>query len=477
MTGAALTSCCACARAPQPLQPHLLSRADLSAAELKYGRAPQHDSSVVYGPEVVIPEGGASIIRSAAPDGLTWVIDGTARHAREIAVGKILFATGRCVGRVLKLTRRGSDLEVVLGPAEMTDIFEKLDVTVAQEVDLTQAIQYPAPQFPNAQFPLEIDDGTASDLTAISRSGFGGGHLSPATYMAQDGPRYPGIIPQPFNLELKTSKPLNNADGIGMEFSHEGNGARIIVQVQLRTNKPRLEAHIGIDHGNVNARVILHNAAGLKLAFDSAVNEQFPGAVRWYSPAGQLSFPLSGPVPLSFDVRQDLYLDAEFAARKSSFSAGGDFDLNADFGFIYQNGKFDALGPKGINARTSVLHNITGVSIGPRRFAMRHAIIATAGLGGAGFTIGPQLIVGTRMEVKKGSDVALVDCRGASLAMGVKGGVGWTIPRPIQRVVNFFLKLINVTPMADRGGVFTDWKYLFNRSAQSNSAICGGPTT
>jgi hypothetical protein len=46
-------------------------------------------------------EQGAEAIRSQTANWLTWTIDGNAPGAQEIRPEKILFATGRVVGRVL----------------------------------------------------------------------------------------------------------------------------------------------------------------------------------------------------------------------------------------------------------------------------------------------------------------------------------------------------------------------------------------
>src|SRR5689334_12578437 len=86
---------------PPPTIVHALTPSQLTEGERKYGRAPQRDPSVTYGKDVIIVDGGASVIRSLSADGLVWTIDPNAPHAKELAVDKIAFVTGRCVGRVL----------------------------------------------------------------------------------------------------------------------------------------------------------------------------------------------------------------------------------------------------------------------------------------------------------------------------------------------------------------------------------------
>src|SRR5437762_975299 len=99
---------------PPPTQLHALAASELTEAERKYGRAPQRDASVTYARDVIIVEGGPSIIRGLSPDGLVWTIDPNAPHARELEEGKVAFVTGRCVGRVLSATRDDQGLHLIL---------------------------------------------------------------------------------------------------------------------------------------------------------------------------------------------------------------------------------------------------------------------------------------------------------------------------------------------------------------------------
>lgn len=456
-----------CSQPAPSSQLTVLKKTQLTSTEIKYGRGVKHDSSVVYQPGVIIVENGPEMIRSAGADGFTWTLD--ARAGRDLTVGKIAFVTGRCVGRILALQREGDSLRLVLGPVELTEIFKKLDVTVNQGVDSSEGLPYAPPQLPGVTLPLTDSDASSSDWATAPQM------LSPR----DSGPRFLSAayqLPPVFRLSTQAQTPLNNADGVGMEFRGEKYGLRAVVQAQVRLQKPSLEFHLSLNNGVVNSKLILHNAAGLKIAFDSAVDEGGPRNITWFSPAGSLSFPISGPVPLAFDVRQELYLDTQFASGTSSFSAGGNYDFNADIGLTYQSGKFDVVGPKGVTARKDMIEHISGVSLAPRRFAFRHALIITAGVGGAGFTAGPRLVVGTRLEVKHGGNLGIIQCQDVVLSMGVKGGVGWTVPRLLTQFVNAFLSLVRAQQISDHGGITTDWKILFTQKEQVASGTTGTDT-
>ena len=284
-----------------------------------------------------------------------------------------------------------------------------------------------------------------------------------------------GILPTSPKVGFEAARPLINSDGIGVELRHQGHGVRLVAQAQLRMKAPSVEFHLSIDNGTVDAKVLLHNAAGLKLAFDSAVSDDFSGNLNWYwIPPGSLSIPLSGPVPLSIDARQEVWVQTVFSAKHSSFSAGGDYDINADFGVTYHNKKFTLLGPQGITVRKSMLNNMTGVSLGPRGLVISHNLIVTGGLGMGGFTTGPSLHIGTSVGAALGSNIGIIQCSTVSLAMNVRGGVGWTIPHPVAKFVNFFLHIVNVAPIPDHGGILSRWKQLFNKYAYiGDPKVCG----
>ena len=69
-------------------------------------------------------EHGDKAIRSWSPNGIEWTLDGGDPQVRSLQEDQILFATSRCVGRVLKLTRAGNDVTVILGPVQLTDLIK-----------------------------------------------------------------------------------------------------------------------------------------------------------------------------------------------------------------------------------------------------------------------------------------------------------------------------------------------------------------
>ncbi len=104
-------------------------------AALTYGYGPDPKGSAVYQPGVVMIHGGPRAIRSASANGLTWTIDGKAGGALDLVPGKIMFATSRAVGRVVKIERRGEDLAVTLAPVGLTEVVR--DARIKGDVKIT----------------------------------------------------------------------------------------------------------------------------------------------------------------------------------------------------------------------------------------------------------------------------------------------------------------------------------------------------
>jgi hypothetical protein len=124
--------------------------AKLTVNELKWGISPTRNAKVQYQDGVIIMEHGADAVRAVASNGLTCTIDANAPQAQEIKLDKILFATGRVMGRVLKVERKGDGLAVTLGPVQITDVIKDCDISSDQPVSLAAALVYTAPDYPGA---------------------------------------------------------------------------------------------------------------------------------------------------------------------------------------------------------------------------------------------------------------------------------------------------------------------------------------
>jgi hypothetical protein len=120
----------------------------LSETEMKYGIAPKRSSAVEYQPDVIVMEQGDKAIRSISGNGMEWEFDANAEHVSEFQEGKIVFATGRAVGRVISLKKEGDSVKAVLGPIQLTDVIKNGKFKMDSPVTAENMISYVAPDFP-----------------------------------------------------------------------------------------------------------------------------------------------------------------------------------------------------------------------------------------------------------------------------------------------------------------------------------------
>ena len=139
----------------------------MTASELQYGVAPKRDPRVTYAPEIILMEQGDQAIRIAGRDGMTWSFDARAPHVNEFQEGKIVFATGRAVGRIVKMSNNGTLVTVKLAPVQITEVIKEGHFIIDSDLDVKSLITYEAPDFPAL---IDFNDSRANS-TGWSDSG------------------------------------------------------------------------------------------------------------------------------------------------------------------------------------------------------------------------------------------------------------------------------------------------------------------
>ncbi|MBS0565862.1 MAG: hypothetical protein JSS59_00430, partial [Proteobacteria bacterium] len=129
---------------------HALKLGDLSPTELKYGIAPKRVPGVVYQDNIVLLENGDKLVRAAASDGIGWTLDASDAHVAALKTGDVVFATSRCVGRVLSVAREGNEVKLLLGPVQITDLVKQGNFSYEQPLDLHSLVVYSVPDYPGA---------------------------------------------------------------------------------------------------------------------------------------------------------------------------------------------------------------------------------------------------------------------------------------------------------------------------------------
>jgi hypothetical protein len=393
-----------------------------SGKERLYGGSITHYAGVAYQPGVVVIGGGANAIRAQSADGLTWTIDGNAPGAADLRVGKIMLATTFAAGRVLKLSRVGSNLRVVLGPAALTDIIRDGTFESNAPIPLAKPLVYKTtlPTKPRKPHRKTQNLSAAADL------------------------------PNAFS----SSTPFFSERGIGVSILYD-NGAtgRLAATVQLYMGRPTVSFRIRISGGRlVEARLQLHGAGGLRYEIFGATLES-SGNVKSGPIAvpGAFTIPLAGPFAIT--LTQSFNVSMQFSGRATVRTAG-DYLIHGTLGFGYGSGS--ATPEKaGMVTRTPISQNTLSLGVGVNAFSIGWAVRATVGVGAVGFSAGgwAELKSGVALAAD-GSGIESLKLGCATVAVDVNShfGVGYTIPDYVQSVVNSVLRVLGAQPIAASGG-------------------------
>lgn len=151
----------------------------LTPTELQFGRSPKLDPNVTYAPGVVVMEHGDTALRSMDSNGLVWHFSASAPQVDQIVEGATIFATERCVGKVVHVERKGDDVAATIAPVQITDVIAKAHFVYDQPVDLNSLVAAAAPDLPitftqdtpapsASGAPTDTPSGTPSDTPGAS---------------------------------------------------------------------------------------------------------------------------------------------------------------------------------------------------------------------------------------------------------------------------------------------------------------------
>jgi hypothetical protein len=492
----------------KPVDPHTLT-----PTELQFGRPPKRDPSVIYQPDVLIMEHGDAALRSMDSNGIIWHFAADAPQVDQIAQGKIIFATERCVGRVGAVKRTGNDVAVVLEPVQLTDIIQQGHFVYNQPLDLNSVVVAPVPDIP-VQFKQDVPASasaspgaspstapTATTTSYVTRhlhlvsitysvvtskgawkpfrmtSYDAHGHvhqrfLQPAAErVAQAAPlggTMPSGIPAPppgigeppmrqVDINGMSASPcLISCGGLGIELKYSDHGLEIDAYSVFYLNRPNINFNVDIDLSGIKvAAVWLNGMGGFKTAFSASAHGGFQGNIHVTQPLPiDATLPLNFIAPIGVHLNADLSLSSGFSAKTGILASSIDFQLCCQIAVGYRRGSgWYSDFPK-IDVKTPQA-NVSGVSVGINSlvFGMRQQLLV--GLGFAGFATGPYIGLTEAMTALKQSSTTWVDCRQATLDMKLDAGVGYTIPAVVASVINVFLTLANAAPISNHGSILS----------------------
>ncbi|NUR50796.1 MAG: hypothetical protein HOV71_21920 [Hamadaea sp.] len=441
-------------------------------ARLRFGQAVADHPAARLQPDVVVVGGGGGAIRSVTADGLTWRIDADARHARDLAPGKVMFVTDRAVGRVLDLAEEGGDLLVTVGPVDLTEVIR--DGTFEQDgITLGDPLVYLAGQ------PLWAQDtgrppGRAGKSVPLRRQ--------------DDRPAQPA----PVRGGTATTQALGYTvytscctDGVGAHFTYDDGGVRLAGTVTLTFRKPDANFHLAIGAGKVTrAELQVSGGFGIKVAFEGGIQDghnhrkQFPIDADLSFPIGQIA-----GIPLSFTVSQTLTVETAFGAKLGTVKGSGEFALAGSIGFGYRDGSFGPKVTDQFQRKSSLLNSLSGVPVGVMGLVIRHGVRFTVGISALVFKAGVYAELTTSYGTTLGSALgaAYAQCRGVAIGVQAAFGIGYSILEPVVKVINKFLSLLTpitrkpIPPIKADSGLRWPHTVYTNEEVIPDVQVCGHP--
>lgn len=482
----------------------------LTDAEWDFGQSIRRDTEgVTFQPDVVIPGGGADSVVEVSGDGLTWTLDGDAAEVSDLVVGKVLLVTNRGAGRVLGVaTLDNGDVAVTIGPAEITDVIRDISTSYDGEIDPNLIQIRAAPSLPAAadvtnrsSESTESDEpgapdeptgegegdgaggsttttttsGTTEDaprnlvvrpIAAAAAAGSPGPLAAPAVATAAAPTEVPadrGILPPPAQVpfpvvpvEGMRAFPLHGSDGSwGVELAYDRNGLKVNGSARVYLEKPAIHFDLVIDDGKIiTAEARLDGVAGVRATFDAATEAGLQANIHQVVDLPiDISIPIFGPaLPFAANFHQSFKIDTVFSAKNSTISFNGDYAFRGSLRAGYRDGSFGVAAPSGLSVKRSLLQSAGGVSVGVTGFIIAHQLRMTIGIGGFGFAVGPYVSLTTAMSVVNGSDLGIVKCKGANLNLDMGYGIGYVMPTAVVKVINVFLRALNLGQIKSAGG-------------------------
>jgi hypothetical protein len=487
---------------------HPLKLSDMTESERRWGLAPKRGAGIVYQDDIILMEHGDQAIRSFASNGLSWNFDANAPQVNEIQPGKIVFATGRAVGRVLAVQRNGDQVSAILGPVQLTDLVKQGKFLYDQPLDLNSAIAIAAPDYPGAvnstamqartpgpqasiqtpsgrwhiaQYYVVSDSGKWTPMRTVTGSGArlhkptllrSGFHPSSRLWPMQAGPNLgnlnnfnPGPIPSPqipmIPINGLQATACANCGGLGLKMYQEKDGLRVWVTVVFHLINPHVVFYAAIENGAIEANLQLAGGAGVTVTLDATSSQQFTGGN--IKQVGLIPLDITVPIggiflPLEIDLSQSIDLSSGFSAKTSRLHGEGGIGLNGEMAADYYKGGWEITPPHG-EVKENLAGMVTGISVGINSmvFAINQRLMV--GVGALSFATGPYVDLISALTTLKGSsiDTTLLSrtpiCAQGTFNMTLGAGIGYSMPRVVASVLNTVLGWFGVKPVPPWGSI------------------------
>jgi hypothetical protein len=439
------------------LGPTTVTAGQLSEREREFGIGLTRSSMVKLRTDVHVVEQGPAAIRAIDPNGLAYTLD--PKMTGEVKQGSVLLVTNRCAGRVLATRAVGGNVEVILGPAEITDFIADADISVELPVDFDQALKYEAPNYPGAVTNV-------GEPAPTSRASHGASpHMLPAFARPDSGVplliaggMMPIEVPKPVAPRVVV-QPWVGMKGIGIRVTSDDARMHMLGEARVRFGTPKICFDLFIGGSKIiRAQVKLEGTAGLLVSFQAHSNQGVSGNFRQiYLIPTDFCVPIVGiGFPFAVTLRQLFMIETAFSS-KGSINAQGDYRFGGSFSMAFGGGGLEIGGPTSFTTKGNLARSVAGVTFGPSGLVFTHQARVIVGVGAFGFVTGPYVtFTGTAGVTHAGAGNMAADCKQATLHVAMRGGVGYSIPRAVTSIINFVLRALNVKEIAGEGGFHSD---------------------
>lgn len=442
------------------------------AAASQYGAAVEAGKGVTYQSDVVIIPNGPAAVRGVGEGGLIWYLDPAAPGVADLAEGKIMFATGRGVGRIVDVRDADGARAVTIVPIPLTDIIKDGTFTGTSPVSLADVSTYDAgnPSWapaddPAAPSPQPAPSGThslAGALAAVPPQ------LPPPSH---DG----SIVKTVLGVKVQATC-CDNGAGIVFDFFRDQFKASGSLTVTM--NRPSVNFTITVAGGAIKiAELAISGGVGLRAQLDGAT-EIFANLKRDVELPVDFSVPIGTVlgVPLSATVHQSFTLQTDFHAKDGNIHATGEWSFSGGLGFQYHRPYWAFDAPHTLVKKKSILDSLQGISIGVNGMSASYDVKVTVGIGAWGLTIGPYFGLHVSVGVARGSAAGapIAECNSATVAIYAKYGVGFTLPKALVRVINFILEKLDQKPIKESGGIGQNTRTYSKTAYSPDTHICTG---
>lgn len=388
-----------------------------AAAVAAHGSAPGTGGGITYQPDVVIVGGGAASIRGVSDDSLTWTIDAGAAHASDLAVGKVMLLTSDAVGRVLRLTRKGDLVDVLLGPVQLGDIVRDGHIHLDQAIDGSAAVQRSYP-------------GVGAQVTArptatptIAHADWQGGPvavelaaLSTAGHTLDVGRYQVNIAMTSSRASFGVTIPDSRGLVIATTFAANYSGLHVLTDMNFVSGQVQGGSYFYLD----GLRSLeLELAAGSHHGLSDNVHETVSLPIN-----ESVQLP-SEPVPLVFSTTMVFTLDTAFSATNSTVGTKVLVALDGRIGMRMVGSGWAPVLPTAHlgNDPVADMHNL---SVGITGLVLATRVRFQVGLGMPPVRVGPYVQEVMSLALTGGSAVGAVVCRQATLDVIGSAGLNLT---------------------------------------------------